>query len=140
MGTNYRGYQHVQAEGVQWCHLGMSYIVYRHFDYARCNCEYTAFDMDFFDRMFIPDALRFSVEIIDKEKNTLLRLGRYGTWADADDKESSAKQEPELGWVTCVRVADNVCLIGDHINHRLWKVHLGYAFKADAEIKVDKHE
>ncbi|KKK60243.1 hypothetical protein LCGC14_3026310, partial [marine sediment metagenome] len=126
MGHNYRGYSHVRATGLQWSHVAMSYVLYRHYNYARCNCERSEFDMDRFDRIFIPNAFRFCVEIIDKQRNVLLRLGRYGTWRDAGDEGATGKRGPELGWVTSVRARDGFCLIGDNVNNRLWKVELGY--------------
>ena len=140
VGIGYSGFRHVDVDGLIWSHPGVSYVLFRNYNYGRCNCERSEFDMDLFDRLFIPNAFRFCVEVVDKERNVLLRLGKYGTWRDAGKTAAKGFTEPELAWVTCVRSRDNVCFIGDNVNNRLWKVTLGYSSKAAVPIVVKKHQ
>ena len=126
VGSNYGGIHPAKIEGIRWAHLGISPLVYRNRDHARCTCEHASFGMDGFGRLFIPDAFQARVEVIDANANVLTRFGRYGN-QDARGPGSPVG-EPEIGfaWPVRVRVHEDACFVADRINHRILRLKLSY--------------
>ncbi|MCK6472441.1 MAG: SMP-30/gluconolactonase/LRE family protein [Planctomycetes bacterium] len=132
VGSNYGGIRRAKIDGIQWAHLGLSPLVYRNRDHARCTCEHASFGMDGYGRMFLPDAFRCHVEVIDTNANVLTRFGRYGN-QDARGP-GSPEGEPEIGFACPVRVRvhENACYVADRIDHRILKLKLSYLAQEEA--------
>ena len=86
-----------KAEGVEWAHLGLSPLRIRNVEHIPCSCEGAQFDVDAFGRVFLPDALRFQCEVLDRNGNPLLRFGRYGNMDD-DLDGAGPKDQPAFAW------------------------------------------
>ena len=61
-----------------------------------CVCIGGRFKIDGFGRLWIPDALRFSVGVVDNAGNELIRFGRYGN----QDSLGAGSGQTVLGSVT----------------------------------------
>lgn len=130
-----------RVEGLEWLRLGMSPISSnRNADHAKCMCEHASFGMDLHDRIFIPDAYRFSVNVIDKNGNPITRFGKYGNMDSC--RADSPDGEPDIGlaWPLCVRVTDDACFIADKINHRIIRVNLLYEASKEVGVMVKSEE
>ena len=57
------------------------------FPFSSCWCVHAIFDLDLHNRLFVPDALQFSVRILDAHFNEILTFGGYD---QADDKGGKA--------------------------------------------------
>ncbi len=91
-----------------------------------CTCHHARFDLDRFNRSFVPSMHLFSVMVLDANGNRIARLGRYG---NADSKgEGSLVPNPDLGyaWVRGVGVSDKAMYAMDYGNKRVLKANLDY--------------
>jgi len=99
-----------------------------------CVCTKPRFDVDEFGRLFIPNAITFSVTAVDNAGNHLATFGHYGNY-DAQGP-GSAEPEPPIpfGWPTNVGVVDDHVYVADVLNHRIVRVDLEY--EAQAQIAL----
>lgn len=65
------------ARGALWAYGGASAGSTNH-----CWCRHGQFKVDYFGRVFVPEADRYSVAVLDTNGQVILRIGRYG---NADD-------------------------------------------------------
>ena len=125
--TTAEGRGRFEAQGLEWSRFGASMIqpALARSDKSPycCQCWAARFDLDGFDRVFLPDQLRCAVEVLDANGNVLTRLGGYG---NADDP-GVALADPRS-----VMVTDQAAYIGDAANGRVLRVELGYRAKAGA--------
>lgn len=97
-----------------------------------CVCTKPRFDVDGFGRLFIPNAITFSVTVMDNVANPLATFGQYGN-IDSQGPGSSEPAPPiPLGWPTNVGVAGDHVYITDVLNHRIVRVDLNF----DSEVKL----
>jgi len=71
---------HAACENVEWMFVGGSPLPSTH---GECICSGINFDLDDYDRLYVPDAYRMCVHVLDSAGNYLLRIGRYGNQDDA---------------------------------------------------------
>jgi hypothetical protein len=138
IGVGYGGLKNCTVKGADWIHLGASPTLHRNKDHAACNCERAEPAMDRHDRLFVPDAYRYCVNVIDKNANVLLTIGKYGTWPDETPGTPPKESGIGLGWPICVRVTDTACFVGDKFNHRVVKVKLGYHTTGKVDLRVSR--
>jgi hypothetical protein len=131
IGMTYGGFRNCTVKGLKWLRLCVSPNIHRNKDHCACSCERSEPAMDASGRLFIPDALRYTVTVLDSNGNRLLDIGKYGTWPDAGQKETGIG----LSWPVCVRVTDTLCFVNDKINHRILKLKLGYKTSAGIEVE-----
>jgi DNA-binding beta-propeller fold protein YncE len=129
------GLARCRLQGVQWSHFGMSPVRYRLVEHLHCTCEMTRFDVDDFGRVFLPDALRYNVEVLDRAGNALFRFGRYGNMDD-DVPVCANPREPAFNWPTAVDVRGDRVFVADRLSKRLVKARLVYAAEAQARVTV----
>ncbi len=134
-GTLYSGIKRCKGKGVVWL-----YPLYpmpnADVQASVCNCWSPRFDLDRFDRLFVPDAARFSVSVIDSNANTILRIGSYG---NKDCKgPGSLRPKPDIGlaWPLVVWASDEACYIIDAVNDRVVRAALGYRKHSTCTVKV----
>jgi len=60
-----------------------------------CVCTKPRFDVDGFGRLFIPNAITFSVTVMDNAANPLARFGHFGNF-DAEGPGSSEPGSPHV--------------------------------------------
>jgi hypothetical protein len=68
-----------QCKNVEWIFMGASPYPA---NLGICMCTGSWLDLDAHDRIFLPDAFRMCVHVLDTEGNTILRFGRYGNMDD----------------------------------------------------------
>jgi len=99
-----------------------------------CYCETPRFDIDPFDRLFVPDPLTFSVLVLDTAGN---RIARFGSFGNMDCRgKGSPVPEPEItfGWPTQVDCALGRAYIADLLNRRIVSVRFEHAASEECAI------
>ena len=99
-------------EGVDWFFGGVG------FNPRGCICWNSRLDLDYFNRSFAPEPLRFSVAVVDSNGNLILRAGRYG---NVDDNGIALMHACYVATHT-----DRRLFIADAGNARIVSVKLGY--------------
>jgi DNA-binding beta-propeller fold protein YncE/HEAT repeat protein len=116
------------AEGVLWSYFGVSNI-----RPARprdgCQCWTPRFDLDAYDRVFVPDQLRCRILVLDSNGNEIMTFGRYG---NPDEQGPGIP----LADPRTVMVSDNAAYVGDMTNQRVVRVALGYQKTAGCSVRV----
>jgi SMP-30/Gluconolactonase/LRE-like region len=134
----------VRMEGVAWDFGGVGPVPFSH-----CHCWKSKFDLDGFERVFLPAAPTCTVNVLDANGNIVVRLGGYGN-ADCMGKDSpvvdpktgqlrprrkddpaglkSPLAKPELGFLdpSYVAVTDEAVYVHDRGNERIVRAKLGY--------------
>ena len=109
------------VNGVEWMYGGAGWFG---FNTARagggCDCWHSRFCIDYFARSFVPEVGHYTVAVLDKNGNVILRVGQYG---NADDgvplvKATAAPNARAIG-------NDEVALfhaayVGTHTDRRLF--------------------
>jgi len=124
------------AEGLTGCYLGISPLPPSRSVLPNCFCNAASFDLDSYDRLFVPDAARFCVHVLDASFNPILDFGSYDS---IDSKGGQANAPgPEIP-LACyrdmeVRASDEACYVVDRPNQRIVRVRLHY--KAEGMCQV----
>jgi hypothetical protein len=103
-----------------------------------CACTKPRFDVDAYGRLYIPNAITFSVSVRDIAGHEILTLGHYGDF-DAQGP-GSAEPQPEipLGWPVAVGATDRAIYVGDCLNHRI--VRVDRVFRLEETVAVPAGE
>jgi hypothetical protein len=115
---------------------------------AGCTCWRSVFDLDKFDRSFVPSSQTCTVTVLDSNGNIILRIGGYGN-ADSRGKDSpiidpesgefrprresdpkdllSPLAKPEIAFLepSMTAVTDEVLYVIDRGNERIVRITLG---------------
>lgn len=115
----------VKVTGAQWLYQGMSPLPAAdmgRFDAPGAGLS-ARLSVDPFGRVYVPDAFRFSVVVLDAAGNRLARIGRYG---NADD------QGPDIrfAWPASIDTADGKLYVSDSVNQRVSVIALNYTQEA----------
>jgi hypothetical protein len=108
--------------GAQWQYHGMSPIPAQYHGVThveRCVCRAGRFDLDPFGRVFVPDALRQRVVILDNAGNLLLKVGSRGNLDNASDPVTF--DEPYA-----VAAAANRFYVADRSLGRIVRIRVSY--------------
>lgn len=93
-----------------------------------CECRESRFSVDRYGRVLAPDALHFSVVVLDNNRNLLCRFGEYG---NADNQgEGSSRPEPliPMAFPMNVKAGNNNSVYVDDANaNRILRVELGFS-------------
>lgn len=117
----------LKVTGAQWQFHGMSQVPSQYQGVThveRCVCRASRFDIDEFGRVYVPDALRSRVTVLDSEGNTLLTLGTRGN----ADEAKTVFYEP----YATAAAADRL-YIADRGLIRVVRVTLGYQAEASSQ-------
>ena len=100
-----------------------------------CYCETTRFDIDDYDRLYIPDTLRFSVLVVDGAGNEVARIGGYGNMDHRGPQ--SAHPEPAIAfcWPLSARICLDKLFVADPVNTRIVGVNIEYAAVETCDIR-----
>lgn len=122
--TNYSHFHRARIDGALWTYYGYSPMHQKDIQSSRCNCESARFDLDGYGRLFIPDAMRNSVVVIDSNANELARIGSYGNMDARGPGSPAPKPDVGMAWPLVVFATDTAMYVGDTINNRVLKVKL----------------
>ena len=98
-----------------------------------CACTRPRFDVDGFGRLYIPNAITFSVSMRDNADNEIVRFGGYGNYDCQGPKSKEPTPAIPLGWPVTAGVSDRFIYVGDALNHRVVRIDKKYA----AEVTVN---
>ncbi|MFW6107077.1 MAG: hypothetical protein ACOC8A_00150 [bacterium] len=123
---------YARVDGAVWQYLGMSPVPA---DTDRghrggCVCANGRFDLDGFDRLFVPDVNRFAIDVLDSNANRITSFGRYG------NAESRGPQIA-FNWGSYVGVTRGAAYVCDTLNKRIVRVGLGYSASETAPVRLD---
>jgi hypothetical protein len=99
-----------------------------------CVCTKPRFDVDDFGRLYIPNAITYSVSVRDNAGNEIVRFGAYGNLDCQGPGSKEPKPEIPLGWPVTAGASDKYIYVGDCLNHRV--VRVDKQFTAEATVKV----
>ncbi|MBM4030832.1 MAG: hypothetical protein FJ291_03505 [Planctomycetes bacterium] len=136
LATNYGHFHACRIEGAEWTYFGYCPMHQKDVESSRCNCESARFDLDGFGRLFIPDAMRSSVAVIDSNANPVLRFGGYGNMDSRGPGSPVPKPEIAFAWPLVVSATDEACYIADTVNARILKAKLDYQASQKAEVRL----
>ena len=95
-----------------------------------CVCTKPRFDVDPYDRLYLPNAITFSVSVRDNAGNEIVRFGRYGNLDAKGPESQEPKPEIPLGWPVAAGASDRFIYVGDCLNHRVVRVDKSFAAEA----------
>ncbi|MHC4913915.1 MAG: hypothetical protein ACYTGB_00370 [Planctomycetota bacterium] len=123
--------QRVRMTGAEWQFHGFAPVPVQYQGVThveRCVCRAGRFDLDEFGRLFVPDALRHRVTVLDAAGNQVARFGRYG---NAD----SAGPEIGLSDPWWIAAASDRVYVGERDANRIVKVRLESAASTECAIE-----
>ncbi|MHC4917559.1 MAG: hypothetical protein ACYTGB_18950, partial [Planctomycetota bacterium] len=88
-------------------------------DVVHCFCETSRFDIDFHDRLFVPDIHRFCVQVLDSAGNVVSLIGSYGNMDNRGPKSEHPKPEIPYGWPLVAQVYGGKLYVVDLTNRRI---------------------
>lgn len=100
-----------------------------------CACTKPRFDVDGYGRVFIPNAMSFTVQIVDNAGNEVISFGNYGNYDSQGPASSEPKPEFPLGWPITVGVGAKYIYVGDCLNHRILRADWTHSAEAVVNIK-----
>lgn len=100
-----------------------------------CACRSPRFDIDRYDRLYIPNAVTSSVRIVDNNGNEILDLGRYGNYDSAGPKSKIPTPEIPLAWPIGVGASEEHVYICDQVNMRIVRADKIYGLQKVLEVK-----
>ena len=100
-----------------------------------CVCTKPRFDVDRYGRLYIPNAITFSVSVRDNEGNEIVRFGHYGNFDAQGPESEEPKPDIPLGWPTCAGASDKYIYVGDTLNHRVVRVDKVWAAEQMVDVK-----
>ena len=86
--------------------------------------------MDPHGRVFVPDAFRFSVNVLDSAGNLILRIGRHGNCDDADPNGPIY-----FRWPCYVDGAGDKLFVSDSNSNRVVIIDLKYSVEATVKLQ-----
>jgi len=136
LASNYGHFHACRLEGAEWVYFGYSPMHQKDVESSRCNCESARFDLDGFGRLFIPDAMRASVVVVDSNANEIVRFGGYGNMDSRGPGSPAPRPEIAFAWPLVVRVSEGACYVADTVNHRILKAALGYRLTGKGTVRL----
>jgi hypothetical protein len=92
-----------------------------------CACTKPRFDVDDYGRLYVPNAITFSVSVRDNADNEIVKFGSYGNL-------DSAGPDLPMGWPVTAGASDRFVYVGDALNHRVVRADKKFALEASVEL------
>ena len=124
------GSDNIVVDSFHWAYDGMSGLG---IGLGNCICHWQIWDMDRFERCFLPSDHLYSVTVLDANGNRVLRIGRYGNPDSHGPNSPVPNPDIAFCFVKGVAVSDKAVYVSDQGNRRLLKAGLSYeneVFKA----------
>jgi hypothetical protein len=93
-----------------------------------CACTKPRFDVDDYGRLYVPNAITFSVSVRDNADNEIVRFGSYGNF------DTTGAALP-MGWPVAAGASDRFIYVGDALNHRIVRADKKFALEAVVDIR-----
>src|SRR5439155_3061768 len=101
-----------------------------------CACTKPRFDVDDYGRLYIPNAITYSVSVRDNADNEIVQFGAYGNLDCQGPGSKEPRPEIPLGWPVTAGASDKYIYVGDCLNHRV--VRVDKKFAAEVTVAVPK--
>jgi len=130
-----------RVKGAIWTYPGLSPLtcpnsgIVQGLRMKGCGCGQPRFDLDKFARIFVPDAGRFRVVVLDTNANEILAFGSYGNQDSAGPRSAVPEPAIAFAWPQMVAVSDEAVYVADPVNRRIVRVKLTYAAEAACPIR-----
>ncbi|MFH0983130.1 MAG: hypothetical protein V2A79_16545 [Planctomycetota bacterium] len=118
----------VKASGVKWLRLGMAPVPAVE---QVCVCVAGRFDLDRFDRIYVPDAGRCRVNVLDTAGNEITHFGGYGNMDSQGPDSAVPLPKIPLAWPAYVAASSEAIYVADWLNMRVVRVKPVYAVSAE---------
>ncbi|MHC4914217.1 MAG: NHL repeat-containing protein [Planctomycetota bacterium] len=111
---------------------------------GHCACQTPRFEVDYYGRLIVPNALTCSVKIVDNAGNVILRFGRYGNHDDGrsmrnGDAQSSRTPHPasriHLAYPCAAKSSFRHIYVADSANRRVVRVDPVYAVEETCAVR-----
>jgi DNA-binding beta-propeller fold protein YncE len=99
------------VENAEWIYAGAGPVTS-----VGCSCPRQNLGLDWYKRVYIPEAYRHSIGILDTNGNLIMHLGRYGNFDDAPGGKNGTKPGGEdigIMYVRFISATDNYVVYGD---------------------------
>jgi hypothetical protein len=100
-----------------------------------CHCETTRFDIDGYDRLFIPDIFRFRIYALDANGNVITHFGSYGNMDSRGPGSPVPTPEIPFGWPLSAECAHDKVYVADVINKRVVAIEFDYEVSEECVIR-----
>ncbi len=100
-----------------------------------CVCARSRFDLDRYDRLYVPSPVNFKVSVRDNNDNEIVRFGAYGNYDDQGAPGGKAGPAIPLGWPTAVAAGEDFIYVGDQLNCRIVRADKTWAAEAACDVK-----
>jgi hypothetical protein len=123
----------IWVEDAEWLYAGASPIVA-----GGCSCPSNRLHLDWYKRVYVPEAYRHSMGILDVNGNLIMHLGRYGNFDDAPGGKNGIKPGgTDVGMMTVrfISGTDNYVVFDDW-GEKLVVMKLNYHAEEIVPIKM----
>jgi len=102
-----------------------------------CRCRQPMFCLDPWGRLYMPNAVTYTVTVLDNNGNVITRFGRYGNADSRGPGQDSPIKTPDipLGWPEAVGVSNKAVYIADVLNRRIVRLLKTYAAEKTCRIQ-----
>jgi NHL repeat len=100
-----------------------------------CHCETSRFDIDGYDRLFVPDLFRFRVYVLDSAGNQITHFGSYGNMDSRGPGSPVPQPEITFGWPLSTECSGGKVYTADVVNKRVVAVKFTYAVSQECAIR-----
>lgn len=91
-----------------------------------CACRSPRFDIDQYDRLFVPNAIGQKVSVIDYNGNLILRFGQYGNEDSKGPGSLVPTADVPFAFPVGAAASDNYIYVTDMVNTRLVRAKMDY--------------
>jgi len=102
-----------------------------------CRCRQPMFCLDPWGRLYLPNAITYTVSVLDNNGNVITRFGRYGNADSRGPGQDSLIKTPDipLGWPEAVGVSQKAVYVADVLNRRIVRLRKTYAAERTCRIQ-----
>ena len=102
-----------------------------------CRCRQPMFCLDPWGRLYMPNAVTYTVSVLDNNGNVITRFGHYGNADSRGPGQGSPIKTPEipLGWPEAVGVSNKAVYVADVLNRRIVRLRKTYAAEKRCRIE-----
>ena len=104
----------IRIDNMLWHYPGIAPVVHE-----GCTCAGSSFDLDGFERVWVPAVQTCSVNVLDANGNLVMRVGKYGN-------TDSGGPEPAFIFPRYVTTTDEAAYVEDEENHRIVRLRIRY--------------
>ncbi len=134
VGIHDSGINRCKATGLEWLRYGFSPMGSMDSLNFNCKCDQGNFDLDPFDRLYVPDSMTSRVQVVDRNNNLIELFGVYGN-ADANKPGTKPIAKLPVCWPCSVSAGDKYLYVADTMNNRVLRVELTYMKESSKSFK-----